>query len=76
MKRIIMAISCVVVLAATPAFAQPFTGTMGSDTYGIAQGGGNIPGVATPRDNNDNLAGSPNPAQRCNQPFTGNILHT
>ena len=57
---------------ASGAWAQPFSPTMQSDTYGIAQGGGNIASVPTPRDDNDNLGpyvgtpftlgGGPNPA--------------
>ena len=33
-------------------WAQPFSVPMGSDSYGTAQGGGNLP-IPTPRDNND-----------------------
>lgn len=44
-------------LAASNVFAQPFTPSMSSDTYGIAQGGGNILSVPTPKDNNDNPIG-------------------
>jgi hypothetical protein len=64
MKKLIliMAIFAVVAIAANSVYAQPFTPTVASDSYGIAQGGGNNPAIPTPRDDNDNLAGSPNPA--------------
>lgn len=64
MKKVILiiAVGVLVAFTANGAFAQPFTPTMAADTYGIAQGGGNILAVKTPKDNNDNLAGVPNPA--------------
>lgn len=59
---IMIAVLAGIALAATGASAQPYTPTVASDSYGIAQGGGNILGIPTPKDNNDNLAGVPNPA--------------
>ena len=71
MKRIGLFLT-VVLLWASGAWAQPFSPTMAADTYGIAQGGGNIAAVPTPKDDNDNLGpyvgtpftlgGGPNPA--------------
>ena len=58
-------------VATTNVFAQPYTPTVAGDTYGIGQAAGtegapvadsNDPSVPTPKDNNDNLSGSPNPA--------------
>ncbi len=54
MKRIALLI-VVFSMWASGVWAQPFSPTMAADTYGIAQGGGNIASVATPRDDNDNL---------------------
>lgn len=56
MKKInlILVIMAAVVLTATCASASgPYSTSMAADTYGIAQGGGNILGVPTPKDNND-----------------------
>lgn len=44
-------------IAVTPVFAQPFTPGMAADTYDSTPDA-----IPTPRDNNDNLAGVPNPA--------------
>jgi len=64
MKKLslIIAVCALMAFTASGVNAQPFTPTVAGDTYGIAQGGGNILAVPTPRDNNDNLAGIPNPA--------------
>lgn len=64
MKKLILiiAVGALVAFTASGVNAQPFTPTVASDSYGIAQGGGNILSVPTPRDNNDNLSGLPNPA--------------
>jgi len=51
----------VVCLIASGAMAQPYTNNIQNDVYGIEQGGGNN-GISTPKDNNDNLSGVPNPA--------------
>ncbi len=59
---LIIAVGALVAFTASGVNAQPFTPTVAGDTYGIAQGGGNILAVPTPNDNNDNLAGIPNPA--------------
>ncbi len=40
-------------IIAVDVFAQPFTADMAADTFGTAQGGGNIGSVETPKDNND-----------------------
>lgn len=50
-----LTVAVMVGLASSNVWAQPFTPTMGADTYGTAQGVGNLP-VPTPKDNND---GSP-----------------
>ena len=64
MKKLSLILGVVVAIfgVATYASAQPFSPGMAADAYGIAQGGGNILAVPTPKDNNDNLPGSPNPA--------------
>ena len=72
MKKVILMLAVLMSAVTSNVWAQPFSATMGADTYGIAQGGGNILSVPTPRDNNDNLGpyvgtpytlgGGPNPA--------------
>jgi len=54
MKNLVLVLTVAMVFGlAGTVFAQPFTPTMASDSYGIAQGGGNILAVPTPKDNND-----------------------
>ncbi len=49
-----LGIMAAVVLTATCALASgPYTTSVANDSYGIAQGGGNILSVPTPKDNND-----------------------
>lgn len=50
MKKLVAVFSAVVALFGMTSYAaaQPFTPTMASDSYGIAQGGGNILSVKTP----------------------------
>ncbi len=71
MKKSFITIGALLICTA-PVWAQPFSAPMGSDTYGISQGGANNLLIPTPNDDNDNpgpyggtpytLGGGPNPA--------------
>ncbi len=59
MKKIAIVVLVVTILGLSgQVWAQPFTPSMASDSYGIAQGGGNNPAIPTPNDDNDNLSGT------------------
>ena len=60
MRKLILSFVLTAVIsfsAANPSWAQPFTLTVGGDVYDSTPDA-----VSTPRDNNDNLAGVPDPA--------------
>ncbi len=54
---LVLALAVLLGVSVTPVFAQPFTAGMAADTYETTPDA-----IPTPKDNNDNLAGVPDPA--------------